>query len=220
MLRPVYKGAPSFIPPPPFLFLLPACLGRFCLCIAVISHGWLGLSPVTEQVEDSCCEKALHLMFYEWMGGRISGTRPLLSGSPRPIARSRRRGTCQAAFGKRVVVFRWGDVGKFCRLFASPSEPIAQVLSLLPFLSSPWLQLVGFSAFPIVRTCVSRFAAVFVVGRDARILVLTFDGGTCCCFAHSHYCKKKKKKLKWRCWCKSMREEWEPAKVLIHCQSL
>lgn len=112
----------------------------------------------------------------------------------------------------------WFFVGKFCRLFASPSEPIAQVLSLLPFLSSPWLQLVGFSAFPIVRTCVSRFAAVFVVGRDARILVLTFDGGTCCCFAHSHYCKKNK--LKWRCWCKSMREEWEPAKVLIHCQSL
>lgn len=66
----------QFHSPPPFLFLLPACLGRFCLCIAVISHGWLGLSPVTEQVEDSCCEKALHLMFYEWMGGRISGHVP------------------------------------------------------------------------------------------------------------------------------------------------
>lgn len=150
------------LPPPlPLLYLLPACLGRFCLCIAVISHGWLGTTRVTEQVEDSYCEKALRLTFDEWMEGRISGARPCSRDHHGLLPDPGGEGHARLLSGRES----WFFVGKTLQVLPFVCFAFLADCTGSAFASFPLLTLIGacrILSAPVVRNCALRVSLLEV----------------------------------------------------------
>lgn len=100
------------------------------------------------------------------------------------------RDTCQAAFEKsRGFVRNTLDVLPLV-CFAFLANCTGSTFASFPSLA--WIAARRILSVSIVGNRVLSFAGIFVRGQVALLLLLTLEGGTRCCFGHSHCCKKKK----------------------------
>lgn len=163
-------------------------------------------------MEDSCWEKAL-LLTSGWEVEFLAHDPALgIIAAYCQIQEARDTPGC---FQEESRGFPLGRRWKFCHLFASPSELIAQVL-FASFSSLALIAACQILTVPVVRTYVMRLAGVFVRGQVAPLLVLTFEGAPVVALLIPPIARNKNGSLM-QMW---MREEGKPAKILIHCQSL